>query len=197
MDPQVLAIVLLLAGLALIFAELLVPSGGIIAVACVMCLAGSIYFAHRAWSTSNPILFWVYLSSLLFIIPGTLYGAFQLLTRTSLGNRVLLQAPTSEEVTPYQHEVARLRGYIGQHGKALSLMTPGGMVIVDGERLHAVARSIMIEAGADVTVIGVDGTRIIVQPRTAEEPDQPIADDSSASGDSSDSGEIDRLNPFG
>ncbi|MCA9079135.1 MAG: hypothetical protein KDA58_01195 [Planctomycetaceae bacterium] len=175
MDPQLITILLLLAGVALIFAELFVPSGGMIAIMCVGCFAGSVYFAYKSWYATSPVLFGAYVASLAVVIPSSMYGAFQLLTKTSLGNRVLLRAPTAEEVTPYQRETARLQAFVGQHGTALSLMTPGGMVLVHGERLHAVADAIMIESGTAVVVTGVDGTRVVVQVATAN-PTTPHGD---------------------
>ncbi|SFH79835.1 NfeD family protein [Planctomicrobium piriforme] len=167
MDPQLLVVVLVLAGIALIFAELFLPSGGAIAVMCIGCFLASGYFAYKAWYLTQPIFWWTYLGSVAVIIPATIIGAFQLLTRTSLGNRVLLSAPTSAEVTPYQQDLLHLTGLIGRHGTAVNLMTPGGLVLVNGERLHAVSEGLMIEPNTTVEVIAVRGTRVVVRPVAA------------------------------
>lgn len=164
MDPQVLVFVLLFAGLALIFAEVFLPSGGIIAVMCVACFGGSLYYANQAWAESNPTYWWSYVGSLLIIIPAAVIACFKILTNTSLGNHILLTAPKRESITPYQEEVQRLNALIGQRGKALNLMTPGGIVLVKGERLHATADGLMIEPQTDVEIVGLQGNRVIVRP---------------------------------
>jgi len=167
MAPQVLVFVLLFAGLALIFAEVFLPSGGIIAVMCVASFGGSLYYAHQAWAESNPVYWWTYVGSLLLIIPAAVIGCFKILTSTSLGNHILLTAPNRESVTPYQEEMQRLNALVGQRGKALNLMTPGGIVLVNGERLHATADGLMVEPQTDVEIIGLQGNRVIVRPVTS------------------------------
>ncbi|WP_437230086.1 NfeD family protein [Planctomicrobium sp. SH661] len=173
MDPQLLVLIFLLAGMALIVAELFVPSGGVIAVMCACCFLISGYYAYQAWYVNYPVYWWLYIGAVVIIIPATIIGAFQLLTRTPLGNRVLMEAPTLEEVTPYQAEQAHLESLIGQRGRALNLMTPGGMVLVNGERLHATGDGLMIEANSPIEVVAVRGTRVVVR-QVAEERDTDL-----------------------
>jgi len=173
MDPQLLVPIFLLLGIALIFAELFVPSGGAISVMCACSFLASGYYAYTSWYENSPFYWWAYVASIAMLIPASVVGAFQLLTKTSLGNRVLLPAPTLEEVTPYQAEQARLESLIGQQGKALNLMTPGGMVLVNGERLHATGDGLMIEADSLIEVVAVRGTRIVVRKVTVKEPLAP------------------------
>lgn len=164
MDPQTLVFALVFAGIILIFAELFLPSGGIIGVLCVGCFLASGYFAYEAWYKSAPFYWWTYLGSVALIIPTCVIGGFMLLTRTSLGNRILLRAPTEEEVTPYIREQQHLEALIGKRGTAANLMTPGGMVIVNGERIHAISEGVVIEANAPIEIIAARGTRVVVRP---------------------------------
>jgi membrane-bound serine protease (ClpP class) len=178
MDPQLIAILLMLAGIALIFAELFVPSGGTIALMCLGCFAASGYYAYQAWFHSAPVYWWSYLATVAVVIPASLVAAFQLLTRTSLGNRMLLAAPTPEEIIPYQAEQDRLTALIGREGTAINLMTPGGLVNLDGERLHAIADGLMVEPGTQVKIVAVRGTRVVVVPvsvASAADQNQPFA----------------------
>ncbi|MEZ5945107.1 MAG: NfeD family protein [Planctomycetaceae bacterium] len=199
MDPQALTLILMIAGIALIFAEFFLPSGGIIAVSCVLCFLGSIFTAYRAWGESQPHFFWMYVGSLFVIIPGSVYGAFQILLRTPLGDRVFLPIPKKEDTVPHEREVDRLRGFIGKRGRALSLMSPGGMVIVDGVRLHAVTESIMIQPNTEIEVSGVQGTVVVVHPYVPESaaPALEIGGDNLASAPAEESSsEATDLNPF-
>lgn len=163
MDPQFLVFVFLLGGILLIFAEFFLPSGGLIAVICAICFLLSGYYAYKSWYDTTPLYWWLYLGTAVLAVPASIYGAFQLLLRTPLGSKVIMEAPTLEEVTPYQAEQARLEGLIGQRGRALSLMTPGGMVMVDGERLHATAEGLLVEPDSLIEIVGVRGTRVVVK----------------------------------
>lgn len=184
MDPQLLAIALLLAGFLLILAEFFIPSGGTIALMCVACFAGSFYYAHRAWYHESPIYWWGYVASFLVMVPGSIWGGLRILTHTRLGDRILLRAPELADVTPYQNEAAQLSRYVGQRGKSLTLMSPAGMVLVNGERLHASAEGMLLEAGQEIVVAGVSGTRILVRPYEPEEVRPPEAVAEGAAGES-------------
>ncbi|MCA8996188.1 MAG: hypothetical protein KDA36_08675 [Planctomycetaceae bacterium] len=164
MNPELMIFLLLVAGLVLIVMELFVPSGGMIAVMCVCCFAGSAFYAYRAWYTDHPAWWWGYLASLIVLIPAAVIGTFRLIATTSLGHRVLLAAPSEEEITPYQKEQDHLQSLIGKRGRSLNLMTPGGMVKVGSERLHAISDGLMIEPNMEIEVVATRGNRVVVRP---------------------------------
>lgn len=179
MDAQALTFVFLLIGFCLLGAELFLPSGGAIGVMCLASFLASAYFANRAWAVSHPLYWRIYVSSMVVLIPVTLYGMYYLVTKTSFGNRILLTAPSAEEVTPYQKEQERLEKLVGSHGTALNLMTPGGLVEVNGERLHAIGQNMVIESGTPIEIVGYKGTRVIVRIVTADSvkpPEQSLED---------------------
>lgn len=162
MSYEALALLLMILGFALILAEVFIPSGGMILVLCVISFAASTWFAYKAWWGTTQGIFWIYVGSLLVLIPGAVVGAFRLLERTSMGDHLLLSAPRREEVVPYQNEVSRLSELVGKRGTALTMMAPGGMVSVAGERLHAVSEGMVIAPGETVQIISVRGTRVVV-----------------------------------
>lgn len=168
MDDQILIFVFLLVGFILLGVELFVPSGGTIGILSIGSFLASIFFAYRSWSETNPLYWRIYLVTFLLLIPVTLYGLWYLLTRTALGNRVLLVAPSEEEVTPYQKEQHHLQELIGRRGVAVSPLTPGGLVNVSGERLHAIGEGFIIESGQAIEVVGVRGTRVVVRTATSQ-----------------------------
>ena len=185
-DNGTFALILLALGFALIVAEVFIPSGGLLFIAVVITFALSIFFAHTAWWSKSPGTFWTYLGAMLVLIPGFAFGLFRALDRTRLGDRILLHAPTSEEVTPYRREVERLNQLIGKRGTTLTILTPGGLVQVDKERLHCVSEGVMIQSGEPVEVVGVQGTRIIVRAAShtevAKSPSDVFLDDSELEG---------------
>ena len=182
MDHATLAILMLFVGLVLVIAEFFIPSGGLIAILATVCLAVAIWAAYEAWWETNRSVWWSFLLTVVLLTPLSIGGAFFLIQRTSLGNHVLLRAPSLDEVTPYSAEEERLRATLGKRGKTVSLLNPGGMVSIDGERFHCECPGMLIEAGNDVEVTDVKGNRLVVIPVT----DLPEArdNDSLASSDS-------------
>lgn len=176
MDYQILTFVLLAVGFVLLAVELLLPTGGIVGVLCAASFLASAYFANLAWAKSNPLYWRIYVVTFVALIPITLSGIHYLLTRTAFGNRVLLAAPSTEEVTPYQREQEHLQGLIGRHGTAISPLRPGGLVQVDRERLHAIGDGFIIESGTPVEVIDIRGTRVVVRPLAISEKGQEAAE---------------------
>lgn len=163
MDYSNVAFLLMALGLALLVAEVFIPSGGMILVLAIICLGGSIWCAWTVWWDTNRIGWWIYLASLFFLIPSSVGAALFALPRTSFGRRILLDAPTLDEVTPYARETAHLQSMLGRSGKTLSLLNPGGLVLVDGQRLHAESEGMVLDSGTEIEVVGVRGNRLLVR----------------------------------
>jgi membrane-bound ClpP family serine protease len=179
MNYEALALLLMVVGFALIVAEVFIPSGGMILILCVIAFVASIWCAYKAWWGVSDGFFWTYVASLIVLIPGAVIGAFRFLENSSVGDRMLLGAPRLEDVTPHQQETQRLTALVGRRGFALTLMAPGGMVSIDGERLHAVSEGTFVEQGSPIEIIGLRGTRVVV--RSVDQHDtagaRPRADD--------------------
>lgn len=163
MDHATLSILMLFVALGLIIAEFFIPSGGLIAILAAICMSVSVWAAYQAWWETSPNLFWSYIATVIVATPLSVVGAFVLLQKTSLGKHVLLDAPNLEEVTPYSAEAEHLATMVGRRGKTISLLNPGGMVSVDGERFHCECPGLLIEPGEEVEVTGVRGNRLVVR----------------------------------
>ena len=135
----VFAVLLLIVALAILMSEIFVPSGGLLGLITFFTLAISILFAYRAWGTSHPNVFAVFCVFVLLLVPTVIAIGFYLLPQTSFGKRVLLEAPETESVTPFVKEWSQLERMVGRYGTAASMLNPGGMVRVDGERLQAIS----------------------------------------------------------
>ncbi len=173
-DAGVLATVLLLAGLFLLALEFFIPTFGMMLIVASISLIVSFWSAYKAWWGTNPFLFWTYLTVLVAGIPGSLFGAITVMQRTSFGGRFILQpAPSTEKLQPNP-----LDALIGKQGITLTLMTPGGMVEIESERLHAESIGMVVEPQTAVIVVGAKANRVVVRPLTAEEagiPREPTA----------------------
>lgn len=164
LDHSQLALLMLFIGLALLIAEIFVPSGGMITILAVICIAVSVWAAYQAWWETNRSFWWWYIATLVLLVPASVGGALFMLQRTRLGKHILLDAPSLEEVTPYVEEENQLKQLIGKRAKTLSLLNPGGMVSLEGERFHCESPGMLIEAGEEVEVTGVKGNRLVVRP---------------------------------
>ena len=167
-DAGVLATILLIVGLFLLALELMIPSFGMIGIMSAITLLVSAWCAWQAWWDTSPGFFWTYAGFWVLGIPSVLGGMLFLLQNTRIGDKIVLRGPSSDEVAPLARERSRLETLIGQIGTASSLLTPGGMVIVNNERFHAESPGMMIDAGCPVQVISVKGNRLVVRKATTE-----------------------------
>jgi membrane-bound ClpP family serine protease len=179
MDYTSLALLLAVMGFVLILAELFIPSGGLITVGCIVCFVSSIWFAYRGWWQSSQGIFWTFSTSLLVGIPLFLLGLLRLLETTRLGDRILLAAPKPEDVTPHLAFEQRLQKLVGRKGRTMSMLNPGGIVMVDNERLHAFTEGVLVDPNEWVEVLEVRGARVLVK-RTAAPVLPPIEADTPA-----------------
>jgi membrane-bound ClpP family serine protease len=159
----VFAVLLLIVGLSILIAEVFIPSGGLLGVTTFFTLIVSLIFAYRAWGVSHPNVFGVFCVALLLLVPTALGFGFYMLPRTSLGKKVLLEAPESQYLTPYSKESGRIEKLIGQYGTALTMLNPGGLVNVAGQRLHAISDGLSVEPGTSLKIVNVRGTRVVVR----------------------------------
>jgi membrane-bound serine protease (ClpP class) len=158
------AILLLGLGLALLVAELFIPSGGMIFVMALISLIVSVWCAWQAWGTTGRyVWFWSYLGSVMVLVSGVAVGILYFFPRTTFGQQLLAAPQDKDELTPYADEVAHLQQMVGEQGRTLTLLNPGGLVLVDGERIHCESEGMMIEPGQSVTIVGVKGNRVIVR----------------------------------
>jgi len=156
MEPTYIALLLLIVGLGLLVAEFFIPSSGMIFVFAMLCLAGSIWFAWSSWG-------WYYVAVVVILLPLVVGGMLYSLPRTALGRRILLEAPSLDEVTPFTEDQAQLAELIGRQGKTLTLLNPGGLVLLDGERMHCESEGMMIDPDSDVRIVDVRGNRLVVR----------------------------------
>jgi len=167
----------------LLVAEVFIPSGGMILIVALACVAISIWCAGQAWwHTERHSGFWLYLGALVVLLPAVVVGAFYVLPRTDFGKNLLMQPQDLEELTPYAEEEEHLAGLVGKTGTTLTLLNPGGLVLVDGERLHCESEGLMIDPDRAVRVLSVKGNRLVVRTESpASEPSgAPIDDESLA-----------------
>lgn len=190
MSPDGWAILLLMAGMALIIAEVFIPSGGLISVAAAIALVLSLVCAWWAWYARLPLYFWGFVVFEAGMLPITISVALWIWPNTPIGRKAILQAPLAADSTAFPDESAKIQSLVGKSGKTDTILNPAGMMKLDGLRLHCQSEGMIIESGAPVTVVSVQGQRLIVRRSVLSvehpEPAKPNAAKSSESTRASD-----------
>jgi membrane-bound ClpP family serine protease len=164
MDYSTLAILLALATLVLVVAEFFIPSGGMISILAVIGGVISVWGAWKAWGTTSPVKWWVFLTLFCTIIPGAIAAVVTILPRTQFGKRLLGDPLPAPKHLAHVEEIRKLDSLVGQVGVAATLHTPGGITMIDGRRYHSESEGLLIEPETPVVVIGVrGGARLLVR----------------------------------
>jgi membrane-bound ClpP family serine protease len=150
-----LVLLLCVVGLALIAAEVLFVSFGVIAVLAGVALLSAIFVAFQ-----SSVAFGVTMVVVEAIAaPIVMALSFRLLPKTPFGKALILQAPVKPQTAVAEEE---LRPLVGKTGVALSPLRPAGIARVDGRRVDVVTRGEMLDAEVPIVVLEVTGNRVVV-----------------------------------
>lgn len=164
---MLLAIVLVLAGFAFIVAEVFFVSLGLLSL-----IAGSLILAGDYLAFQHSQAFgWTMVVLQIVLIPVIIRGAFLVLPKLPFGRRMLLEAPKKKP----RAGTPGFEDLLGREGRTLSDLRPGGMAVVDGQRISVVAAGRYIPRDTEISVVTVDGSEVQVRPLhplpdAAEEP---------------------------
>lgn len=152
---------LFMAGLGLVVLEVFIPSMGALSVLAGLCLLGA---SVMGWDSSMP---WLYPALTVVGIPLTLTVSYRILPKTRFGKRLIVDGTTFEadEGVGVDKSVLDLAG---KTGTARSTCRPAGLAEIDGRRVDVVTRGEMLSTGTPVTVIAVEGNRVVVRETETE-----------------------------
>ena len=153
------------AALLLVFVEVFIPSGGLIAlVAAIAAIAGvwQLFVYDFVWGVIG-------LLGVVVMTPVIISFGLKVLPSTPIGRKMFFgDAPPEDDEQRLERELAArdsLQALRGVEGKAATDLRPVGVVILDGRRYDALAEGAFIDAGTTVRVTVVDGTQIKVRPK--------------------------------
>jgi len=152
------AVFLFVACAALIVAEVFIPSGGVLSICAVACVAGgvAIFFKH------STVAGWTGVVVAIVMVPTLLIVAYRLLPKTRFGRQVLLTPPVRERGDAIS-DTDELGKLLGRAGQVLTPLRPVGMCEFDGRRVECVAESGYIPKDKKIKVIHVEGTQVTVR----------------------------------
>jgi len=147
-------IALLVAGILLVLAEIVIP-GGLAGMAGVTCLAIGVFLAFKQSASfgvavlvgviiGGLVIFWLWVK----FFPSSRFG------------KKLFLEKDAGDWRGYDEGNEKLKG---QSGTAATILRPAGVVMIGDKRVDVVTQGEMIEKGASVTVVLVEGNRIVVE----------------------------------
>ncbi|MGD9689472.1 MAG: NfeD family protein [Phycisphaerales bacterium] len=164
MDPLLLwGLGLLAAGFLVLFAELFIPSAGVLLMSSGVLAVSGVVCLYRYDTV------WGVIGTLAVIVGGPIIGLFglKIMPHTPFGRRLILgDVVDAEDRAPKRDsaEVEALRALVGREGEVVSDLRPIGVVRVEGKRFDARSELGMLRAGQRVAVSRIDGSELVVRP---------------------------------
>lgn len=159
MDNLTLCIVFLLLGMALLFAEVFVPSFGILSALSLTSFVVGVVCAFNVNTTTG----YISLAVVFVTLPLFALFVFKIWPNTPLGRRMFLRNAQEEE--PFSSKVlaGEMQQYVGQTGQTLSPLRPAGVTDFNGRRIDTMSEGSLIDSGVWVKCIAVRDGRVIVR----------------------------------
>ena len=151
MDGYALVALLMLIGIALLIAELLLPSHGVLGLGSAGCILAAIFVASRqnVWAGLGLLV------TCAALTPFAWVAFVKIWPKTPVGKRVVLPAVTNE--TPAPHVT------VGQAGVTMSELRPIGVCDFDGVRVEAQSEHGIVPPGTAVRVVALVNNRPTVR----------------------------------
>ncbi len=150
-----LTIILQLAGVIVVIAEIIIPSGGILSILAVALFGYSLYIVFSQVSASAGMVF---VMADLVMIPVLVYFGIKMLAKSPLA----LRARLSKKDGVISQDLQQNR-YLGMEGLAVTDLRPSGVAIIDQRRIDVVTRGEYLEKQTEIVVSAVRGNQIIVK----------------------------------
>jgi membrane-bound serine protease (ClpP class) len=147
-----LVVVLLIVGVVLLLLETVLP-GAIAGIVGFLCLVVAVVVSYDRFDiqTANLILLGVAIA----LIVGAI-AWMQLFPKSALA-RPFVSKRTIGNIDTEKHEL------LEETGTAFSNLRPSGTAIINGKRVDVITEGEMIEQGAAIKVVQIEGLRVVVR----------------------------------
>jgi len=154
---MVIPLVLQLAGVVVIIAEIILPSGGILSVIAAGLFGYSLYHVFSHMSLEVGMAFVI---ADLILIPILIYWGLRFMAKSPVTLRQTLSREDGATAQPRDQ-----MAYLGRTGTAITDLRPSGVAMFGQERLDVVTQGDYIEKQTEIVVIAVRGNQIVVEPK--------------------------------
>ena len=163
------------AGVALLAAEVfLIPGFGLAGALGIAALLGALVLSMTGAGDTAAVIVEAVWRVVIALVVALLSGIVLLrfVPRLPFARRLVL---ASNLGTGPAHGSAPLsdQRWLGKHGHAASVLRPAGIADIEGERVDVVSDGALIERGAPIQVLRVDGNRIVVRQVPQHHPQHP------------------------
>lgn len=148
-----LEVILAIIGVLLIVVEVFVP-GGVFGIAGAVAVAASVFLAVP---TPEQAAAYLLAAALAFLV--VLFVLIRTIGKRGLGRFLTLEKSAQGWVPPRTD----LTTLLGQEGKSLTVLRPAGTAQFGNLKVDVVTEGEFLPAGVSVTVIQVEGTRVVVR----------------------------------
>jgi len=169
-----LEILLFATGLACLALELFVlPGVGAFGIGGGLLIIASIVLASQTFVIPRNAYQWSQLPTSVFMLAAAGGGALaamlvarRLMTDAPVFRRVALETPNEQQLEHlrYHEALVHLDYLVGQHGVALTQLTPSGKAKFGDARVDVISDGDVVPRGADIVVIEVRGNEVLVRP---------------------------------
>ena len=148
-------LIIQIAGVLVIIAEIIIPSGGILSIIAA-CLIG--YSLYHVFTEISVFTGYLVVVADAILLPILVYAGLKLLARSPVTLRRTLSS--KEGVTSQPPDMENLRG---REGVAVTDLRPSGKALIAGKKVDVVSRGDYINKGEHVAVSLVSGNQVIVE----------------------------------
>jgi membrane-bound serine protease (ClpP class) len=145
---------LLIVGLALLVAEVMLVSFGVILALAGVALLSAVFVAFQSSVTFGAII----VGTEAVLTPLVLMASFKLLPKTKLGKELILDGTAGTAAAADPALAALLR----KDGVTLTPLRPAGYARIDGRKIDVTTRGEMLDADVPVVVLDVSANRVVV-----------------------------------
>ncbi|MFH1038795.1 MAG: NfeD family protein [PVC group bacterium] len=164
-------IFLFVVGLLMVCLEVFIP-GGIVGTLGAVAMIGSVILGFTDRGTAFGF-YWM--GGVLILTLFGLYLSIRFLPRSPAGRRLFLHSSEAGYAVAGEEG----EGLIGKTGLAFTDLRPAGLIDVEERRIDVVTGGEYIVKGRTVTVIGVEGNRVIVAERDTKDEGRGTMDEKS------------------
>jgi len=151
----IIPILLQLAAVAVLIAEIIIPTGGLLGIVTVGLFGYSLYLAFTGISTVAGMMF---VAADVVLAPLVFFAGIRLLVKSPATLKTSLSRADG-----FSSQAEDLAGLSGLTGKAVTDLRPAGIGLIGGKRVDVVSRGEYINKGSDFLVHAVEGNRVVVK----------------------------------
>ena len=155
-------LILFFAAIILILAEFFVP-GGVLGVLGVALLIGSMALG---FVQAPEYAIFIVIGEVVGLIVSIFLGLY-IMSKTGVRKLMVLESEQNKDAG--YHSPRADTELVGKVATAHTYLRPAGTIMLDNERIDAVANGTFIEQGSDVRIIEVEGHRVVVEKARPEE----------------------------